>query len=371
MKEILFVTGTRADYGKIKSLVRLTYESERYSVNLVVTGMHLLEEFGGTWREVDVIPSNQIHKISNQEIGDDMDQVLAKTICTVGDFIKRSKPDLVVVHGDRVETLAVAIVCSINNILVAHIEGGEISGTIDDLIRHATTKLSHIHFVTNSLSQNRLIKMGEDPNSIKVIGSPDLDSLFSKALPILTEVKSHYEINFEKYSICIFHPVTTEISQVRLQIDTLIQAILDSELNFVIIYPNNDAGSLEIISAYLKIKKNRKIRLIPSMRFEYYVTLLENADFIIGNSSSGLLESSILGTPTINIGSRQKNRFKIGTIVQSEINYEQIITSINIALNLGKKPIRNILVANSSNLFLKALDSKFLWKTQVQKTFFD
>ena len=141
-----------------------------------------------------------------------MDLALANTIQGLGHYVREFSADLIVVHGDRIEALAGATVGALHNILVAHIEGGEVSGTVDELLRHAISKLSHLHFVANQESRNRLMQMGEQPDAVFVIGSPDIDVMLSGSLPSLNEVKSHYEIPFDDYCIFIYHPVTTELA---------------------------------------------------------------------------------------------------------------------------------------------------------------
>nr|WP_206513225.1 UDP-N-acetylglucosamine 2-epimerase [Vibrio alfacsensis] len=157
-----------------------------------------------------------------------MDIVLSKTIQGLSDYVQDLKPDMIVVHGDRVEALAGAIVGSLNNILVAHIEGGEVSGTIDELIRHSVSKMSHLHFVSNDFARKRLIQLGECESSIFVIGSPDLDIMKSKELPSLLDVKDRYDIDFDKYSILMYHPVTTALNELGENIHEVVSGVIDS-----------------------------------------------------------------------------------------------------------------------------------------------
>jgi len=189
MKKIAFLTGTRADFGKIKSLLQILEQHPNYEVFIFVTGMHLMELYGLTKLEVERCGFKNVHTFSNHTSETTMDLTLAKTVNGFSGYIKEIEPDLIVVHGDRVEALAGALVGSLNNILVAHIEGGEVSGTIDELIRHATSKMSQVHFVSNTVAEKRLLQMGELPESIFVIGSPDVDIMFSESLPLLAEVK--------------------------------------------------------------------------------------------------------------------------------------------------------------------------------------
>jgi len=215
MRKIVFLTGTRADFGKLKSLISITQNSKDYEVHLFVTGMHMKSLYGSTIDEIKKNGFDNIYPFINHDSIDNMDRTLAKTIDGFSHFIAEIEPDLIVVHGDRVEAMAGAIVGSLNNIIVAHIEGGEVSGTIDELIRHAVSKMSHIHLVSNERAKTRLMQLGELSNSIFILGSPDLDLMNPEKLPNLTEVKRYYDIEFDDFSVAMFHPVTTEFKSVQ------------------------------------------------------------------------------------------------------------------------------------------------------------
>ena len=256
MKKILFLTGTRADFGKIKPLISILENHKQFEVYVLVTGMHLQYEYGYTLIEIERCHFKNVITFKNHTHETTMDLTLAKTIEGLSFQCKKINPDLIVVHGDRVETLAGAIVGSLNNILVAHIEGGELSGTVDELIRHSVSKLSHIHFVSNEDAANRLLQMGEIKSSVFTIGSPDIDSMFSETLPSLTTVKKYYEIPFETYAVAMFHPVTTEAKDMQKYANDFVTALESDNHNYVIIFPNNDLGSQFIIIAYKKLKNN-------------------------------------------------------------------------------------------------------------------
>ncbi len=372
MKKILFLTGTRADFGKIKSLISILETDTNFEVFVFVTGMHLQEEYGYTLLEIERCNFKNVHTFKNHTHETTMDLTLAKTIEGLSNYCKSINPDLIIIHGDRVETLAGAIVGSLNNILVAHIEGGELSGTVDELIRHSTSKMSHIHFVSNELAKNRLLQMGEISESIFTIGSPDLDIMFSNNLPNLEIVKKYYEINFEQFAIVMFHPVTTEINFIAQQANDFVDALLQSNHNYVVIFPNNDLGSKTILKAYEKLKDNPRFRVIPSLRFEYFLTLLKNAQFIIGNSSAGIREAPYYQIPTINIGTRQQNRTTDTTIINVDYDKNNIIKAIS---NIKKATTTivnpNFGQGNSAKLFLKAIQSPDIWKVNHQKQFRD
>ena len=371
MKTILFITATRADFGKLKSLIQETIDSTKYKVLIVVTGMHMMPEFGNTVIEVRKTFQKNIFSFKNQIKKNSLENILAKTVEELSKIIKSKKPNLIIIHGDRVETLAGAIAGSLNHILTAHIEGGEISGTIDDSIRHAVSKLSHIHFVGNKKAKKRLINMGEEKKSIFEIGSPDIDLLKSGDLPNLDKVKKRYSINYKKYSILIWHPVTSVQNLIAYQTKKLMNFLNNFDMNFVVIHPNNDLGSLKILNNYKKYKNKKKFHFFKSLRFEYFLQLLKNAEFIIGNSSSALYEAIILKTPSINIGTRQLNRIKSKCILNVNIN-ELSKYKINNFIK-SYKPSSKLFYGDgkSSKKFIKILKSKNFWKISSQKYFKD
>jgi UDP-N-acetylglucosamine 2-epimerase (hydrolysing) len=378
-KKILFITGTRADFGKIKSLIKVINSEKKFETFIFVTGMHMLNKYGYTFNEVIKSGFKNTYLFVNQNIEDNMDQILAKTINGLSDYIKELKPNMIIIHGDRVETLAGAIVGSFNNILTAHIEGGEISGTIDESIRHAVTKLSHIHFCNNIRAKKRLVQLGESKKTIFAIGSPDFDILKSNNLPALNIIKKYYEIKFKKYAILIIHPVTTNVNYLEKELDLLINCIKKSKLNYVIIYPNNDYGSSIIIDKYIELEDNADFKILRSMRFEYFLGLLKHAEFLIGNSSTGILEAPYLKVPSINIGNRQKNRsVKNKYIFNVQFDEEMIMSSINKSMhiknkrpNLIRKSNKTVHEYSVASKFLNIITNEFIWKISPQKYFID
>ena len=370
-KRILFLTGTRADFGKLKSLIEITRKSKLFDVHIFATGMHLQNKYGYTVNEILKCGYDNIYKFINHTSEKSMDLTLAKTIEGLSNYVREFKPKLIIVHGDRVEALAGAIVGSLNNILVSHIEGGEISGTIDELIRHSVSKMSHTHFVSNAIAKQRLIQMGEIEKSIYEIGSPDVDLMFSKELPSLNEAKNRYNISFDKYSVLMFHPVTTDFENMKKYADNLVNAVIKSGLNYVVIYPNNDLGSSILLKAFEKFINNTNFKIFPSISFEYFLVLLKNSDFIIGNSSAGIREAPSYGLPTINIGNRQHNRSSSKDIINCGYAFDEIIKAINKSKNLKLFAVNEYGHGRSDESFLKILASNNFWNTNNQKTFID
>lgn len=371
-KKIVFLTGTRADFGKLKSLITITQNSNLFDVHIFVTGMHMISKYGKTINEIYKSGFKNIYPYINHDNIDHMDRNLAKTIEGFSHYILELKPDLIVIHGDRIEAMAGAIVGSLNNILVAHIEGGEVSGTIDELIRHSISKLSHIHLTSNDEAKKRLIQMGEYESSIFTIGSPDLDVMNSKDLSNLDFVKDYYQISFPKYAILMLHPVTTEVDKLQSQVKILVDCLKSSSLNYIVIFPNNDIGSDIILNEYKRFEKDSRFKVFPSLRFEYFLVLLKNAQFAIGNSSAGVREAPYYNIPTINLGNRQNNRVKSKNIISIDFKEESIVSAINLALSFEKIP-RDIDFGdgNSDKKFFELLQKKDFWEISNQKQFKD
>ena len=368
------MTGTRADYGKLKSLIQITEENEGFDVRIFATGMHLDDKYGKTVIEIYKSGFTKVHEFQNYTENEHMDKTLANTVYGFSDYIRAEDPDLIVIHGDRLEALAGAIVGSMNNKLVAHIEGGEVSGTIDELIRHSVSKLSHIHLVSNSLAKKRLVQMGELESSIHIIGSPDLDLMNPKLLPDLDTVKDYYKIDFEEYAIAMFHPVTTEVDRLDQDIKTFVDVLLASGDNYVVIYPNNDIGTDLILKEYERFKDHPNIRMFPSLRFEYFLRLLKESKYIIGNSSVGIREAPHYNVPTIDLGTRQNNRSKTKTITNVEIDFDAImnvLTDRKYNIQDSYKNKFEFGSGNSNQLFLKLLQGEELWAINCQKQFQD
>lgn len=372
-KIILFLSGTRADFGKLKSLIKTVDNLDGFDYKIFVTGMHLLKRYGSTYKEIEKSGFKNIHQYINQHIDEPMEMILANTIHGLSRYVHENRPNIIVVHGDRVEALAGAIVGSMNNILVVHIEGGERSGTIDELLRHSITKLSHIHLVANEEAKKRILQMGEDEKTIFVIGSADIDIMKSGKLPSIQHVKDYYCIPYQDYHIVMFHPVTTETENIGNYAHELIDALIESKENYIVIYPNNDHGTNDIITAYKRLEGLNNFKIYPSIRFEFFLSLIEHAKSIIGNSSAGIREAPILGVPTINIGTRQNSRFKSESIIDCDYSKDEILQSIISVSNklIRYSPCEYFGSGNSAEKFQQLLLNENLWQLSSQKVFND
>lgn len=371
-RHVVFLTGTRADFGKLKPLMRCVAEHDELRYTAFATGMHMLARYGNTINEIAKAGFTNIFPFYNQDAtgATTMDTALANTVLGLSHFVREHRPELIVVHGDRVEALAGAIVGALNNVLVAHVEGGELSGTVDELIRHAVSKLAHAHFVANDEAAGRLLQMGERPDSVFVIGSPDIDVMLGDDLPTLDEVLAHYEIPFRDYEILLYHPVTTDLDTLGERVARLVDAVLASGRNFVVISPNNDHGAETIVRELRRLADPSRFRHLPSLRFEAFLTLLRHSRAIIGNSSAGIREAPVYGVQTINLGSRQSNRFQHESILDLD---ERDASLPAVLREAGKRyaPCHHFGDGRSAERFLDVLQSSAFWEIPRQKAFVD
>ncbi len=369
-KRLLFVTGTRADFGKIEPLA-LAARDAGHEVGIFVTGMHMLDRYGLTKIEVHRTPGVTVHEYLNQRINDPQDMVLAKTVLGFSDFVAEHRPDLVVVHGDRVEALACALVCATNYIRCAHIEGGEVSGTIDELFRHCNTKLAYCHFVSSQAAARRVMALGEPREAIHVIGSPELDFHSRESGVTIADVKTRYEIPFDAFGIATFHPVTSESDRMGAQAEAFFAALETSGRHFVVILPNNDPGAEDILAVIRRLPPER-FRTIPSMRFSHFSEAMKHAACIVGNSSAGVREAPFLGIPSLDIGTRQKNRANGASITSCAAEDSATILRF-LVQDWGQRHPRDAAFGegNAAARFVEVLRNADFWARSLQKEFHD
>ncbi|MDX8347316.1 UDP-N-acetylglucosamine 2-epimerase [Cognatiyoonia sp. IB215446] len=369
-RSILFVTGTRADFGKLEPLA-VAARDKGFTVAFFVTGMHMLARYGLTKLEVHRTAGVAVHEFLNQRDDDPQDLILAKTLIGFSDFVKEHAPDLVVIHGDRVEALACALVCATNYIRCAHIEGGEVSGTIDEIYRHCNSKLASHHFVSSDVAARRVMALGEPSEKIHAIGSPELDFHAGPSGVSIEEVKERYALPFDDFGICVFHPVTSEVTTMGDQSQALFGALNASGKQFVVIAPNNDPGTTDIWAAIDTLPKER-FRVLPSMRFTHFSELMKHASAMVGNSSAGVREAPFLGLPSLDIGTRQTNRAQ-----SPSVSFAGAFETDKIARFLqdewGRSYPRHHAFGGGSaaTRFLKVLEDDNFWRGSLQKTFHD
>ncbi len=331
-RKVAVLTGTRAEYGILRPILRRINDHPDLELYLIVTGMHLSDEFGYTVAEIEKDNFNvyaRLNTLNKDDTGAGMSRYIGSTILKLSGIFEDLKPDMLLLLGDRGEMLAGAIVAACMNILIAHIHGGETSGSVDEGFRHAISKLAHLHFVATEDSKQKLISMGEDPSRIFVVGAPGLDDIFKELIPP-QELSIKYQLDISKPIILLVqHPVVTEAEEAPDQIRETLEAIAELKFQTIVIYPNADAGGrrmIEIIKEYEG--KYPFIRAYKSLPRRDYLSLMSIATVMVGNSSSGIIEAPSFGLPVINIGTRQKGRLRAGNVIDVGYNKEEIKRAI-------------------------------------------
>lgn len=341
-RKILYISGTRADYGLMRSVLRKIHEHPELSLDIIVTGMHLMDEFGHTIDEVRADPYKYyiVDVRYESDTKESMATFIGKFIQSLTPVVSDLKPDIILILGDRGEMLAGAIVGAYLSIPVAHIHGGEVTSTIDDLARHAITKLSHLHFPATEESRERIIRMGEESERIFVTGAPGLDQILEEPLLSTKELAEKYHLDFSKPVIlCVQHPVTLEVDDAHVQIRETLEAIASLQLQTIVIYPNADAGGRAMIKVIKGYETHSCIYACKSVIHRDYLSLLKNSSILIGNSSSGIIEAASFGIPVINIGTRQHGRQRGINVFDAGYDRNQIKNCIHFIL--GNESLRN------------------------------
>tara|TARA_B110001450_G_scaffold1420_1_gene1653 strand:+ start:2748 stop:3887 length:1140 start_codon:yes stop_codon:yes gene_type:complete len=324
MKKILIITERRADFSRFKPIIKLIQKDKKLDYQLIVTGLHLVKKYGYTVNEInkDKFKIFSKFKMFDNEYfikndGAEMVRAIGKVFLNISHLLKKAKPDLILSGFDIAANFAISVAGAHMNIPVAHIQGGEVSGTIDESIRHATSKFSNFHFTANKETRNRLIKLGEIPKNIFPVGCPSIDALFSESLINKKLIKKKFKIDLNKdFLVVIQHPVTSEQDTLS-QINKTLSVVKNSKMQHVVVFPNNDSGSKKILQ---EIKKTN-LNYVPTLTLSEYRTLLSGKMILLGNSSSGIHEAASFKVPVINIGSRQSGRYKPINVIN--VNYDK------------------------------------------------
>lgn len=379
MKKIAVVTTTRAEYGILTPLIKKIDNESDLELCLIVSGTHLSEEYGNTinfikedgFRIFDVVPI--IDKVKSETI---MSDLISNSINKFTELFQKTSFDLVVLLGDRVETLGIAIAAMTEKIPIAHIHGGELTeGAIDDAVRHSITKMSLLHFPSCEIYRKRIIQLGESPDRVFNVGALSTENILGEQLFNESEIKEFLSIDKEKpYAMVTYHPVTLENNTGVGQVRNIINAIEKFEnINFIFTQPNIDKGGDEINKLIAEsAKKNSNIKLFKSLGMKKYLSALKYASFILGNSSSGVIEAPVLGCPAINIGDRQKGRIKSELTIDSMPITDDIERCIKKALELEHKQSYIFGNGNTSSKIVENIKEFFDTKgTNLKKTFYD
>lgn len=335
MRKILYISGTRADYGLMRHTLFAIYNHPNLALEIAATGMHLMPEFGETIDEIrdDTFPLHEIPAMFSGDDKESMSRFIGEFIATLTDRIKKIKPNMLLLQGDRVEMLGGAIVGAYLGIPVAHSHGGDVSSTVDETVRHAITKLSHIHFAATKNSAKRIIKMGEDPWRVFVIGAPGLDSILQEPLIPQKEMAARYSLDISKPILLVIqHPVSEETKEAPEQMRKTMEAIQELGYQSIVVYPNADAGGRGMIEVIETYRNYPFIKMYKNIPHKEYVSLMRIASVMIGNSSSGIIEAPSFHLPVVNIGTRQERRERAGNTIEVGYDKKEIKRAVQKAL---------------------------------------
>lgn len=347
-RKICVVVASRANYGRVKYVLKAIQAHPDLELQLVVGASVLLDRFGNALRVIEedgFVPTRKIYYVIEGENLETQAKSTGLGIIELSTVFEDIRPDVVVTVADRYETMATAIAATYLNIPLAHIQGGEITGNIDELVRHAITKLSHYHFPATEQSRERLIKMGEEPDRIVNSGCPSIDTLCHQDLSISNEKMSEYSsvgytIDFTKpYILMMQHPVTTTPEEGRQQVEKTLAALKGREEQKIVMWPNIDAGS-DLVSRGIRIFRDNN----SSLNFSYcknfppeiYNCILKHAACVVGNSSSFIREASFLGTPAVIVGDRQEGREHGHNVVFADYDTEDIARCLETQIAHGR-----------------------------------
>lgn len=335
-RKILYVSGTRADYGLMRRTLRAVEESPDLSLEILVCGMHLDPAAGETVTELSADGFTIVGRVATHEYprtGGGMARGVGRMIVEFTAIMEDRRPDVVLLLGDRGEMLAAAIAALHLNIPIAHIHGGERSGTIDEPVRHAISKLAHIHFVATTASRDRLIAMGERADNIFVVGAPGLDGLTSGLSADRCELARQAGLNPAlPMALFLYHPVSQESEDAGLIADAILNALRQRAVQVVALMPNTDGGS-EAVAAQVELRRvDPLVRVFTHLRRDAFVDWMAAADFMIGNSSAGIIEAASFGTPVVNVGPRQTLRERGANVIDADNDPQDLVRAIDLAL---------------------------------------
>lgn len=332
----MFITGSRGEWGYIRPILRLIEKREDVEAVLVVTNMHLLPTFGNSYKEIENDGFKIDYKVHMSLDGYNhvtQAKSLGIFLSSMPDIIENEKPDWVVLAGDRGEQLMGAISAAYTYTPVAHIQAGEVSGNIDNMTRHAIGKLVHLHFASNQDAAERLIKLGEESFRVHNVGAPQIDEMIQCKFASIEDIENRLCVNLERgYILGVMHPVTEEADKAKKQAEIFVKALNEFEQPKVIILPNNDAGSNDVKTA-IQEYRDGEYYMYANLKREDYLGLLKNAECIVGNSSSGLLEAPTFAVPAVNIGRRQNLRFRGINVIDVPFEIDKIVEAIKRAVS--------------------------------------
>lgn len=347
MKKVAIVTATRAEYGLLMPVIRelRKYESDDFKAELIVTGTHLSDKYGMTVLEIETNGFRIDHKVpvsvkSDTELDISVNQ--AEALVKFTELFVQQKYNAVVLLGDRYETLVIAIAAGNTRTPVFHLCGGDTTeGALDEWIRHSITKISYLHFTTNEESRRRVVQLGEAPERVFNFGSTSIDNILHAADMSEEEALASVGLPDCKYAVCTYHPVTMESGGVEEQIYSFVEAIKAfPDLQFIVTKSNADQGGARINELLDKAEKDiSNLHVFTSLGIRRYLSLMRYCEFVLGNSSSGIIETPAFNVPTVNIGDRQRGRLQSASIINCAPDTASIVAAIQIAMSDEHKAI--------------------------------
>ncbi|MFH1149472.1 MAG: UDP-N-acetylglucosamine 2-epimerase [Actinomycetota bacterium] len=334
-RKVLYISGTRADFGLMSSALHKIGDHPRLELRIAATGMHIMPEFGCTIEEIEAsgLASDTVDACYEDDDRESMATFLGRFIGLLVELIRTSKPDIILLLGDRAEMLGGAIVGAYLALPVAHLHGGDVSSTVDDASRHSITKLANLHLPATRLSAARIVRMGEEPWRIQVVGAPGLDRIFDGNLPSRREVLARFSLDPHRPTLLVIqHPVTLEVGQAAEQIRRTLKAVEEVGAQAVAVYPNADAGGREMIEVIKEYERRGSVTALPTVPHPFYLGLMSVAGAMVGNSSSAIIEAPAFHLPAVNVGTRQAGRQRAGNTIDVGYDRGQITDAIRTAL---------------------------------------
>jgi len=345
-RKICYVTGTRADFGLMQNTLNSIHYSDHTSLSIIVTGMHLAEQYGKTIQDIEAagLPVSACVEIEvDPPTGATMAFNIGKMLSQFVHTLSVIQPDIILLLGDRGEMLAGALAAIHLNIPIVHIHGGERSGTVDEPVRHAISKLSHFHFTATREARERLIRMGEYPANIFVTGAPGLDDLNSYKYTDREILLRDLKFDQNKHvALMVYHPVLQEADKAGADVTCILDTLVKQKIQVVVLKPNSDAGSSQIRQVLEAYASNPEVRIITHFPRHQFIAWMAAADLIIGNSSAGIIEAASFGTPVINIGTRQNLRERNANVNDVPVDKIAIEAAIKHAIKHGRFERTNV-----------------------------
>ncbi len=382
-KTIVVVSSTRAEYGLLKRTILSMMADDFFEARVVVTGAHLMDEQGNTFKEIvdDGIPIHQkIYVPFGGDSTTDKSIFIAQTLQLFAEYFEQNRPDAVMVLGDRYEILAVSIAAMNARIPILHLCGGETTqGAIDECIRHSITKMSALHFVESEEFRKRVIQLGENPEHVYNVGLVGAENIMNMSFMTREQLSEELDMDLtSKYCVVTYHPETLSDESVEEQVEQLLQAISSfGDWQFVITKSNIDAGGAMINNMFDEyVKEHSNCKLFDSLGSKRYLSALKHCEMVIGNSSSGVLEAPVFGIPTINIGDRQKGRMNKRSIINCRPLARDVIDSIKKAQNTEfrkqiKKDCERYMDKSPSAAIAKICKEQLTSGISIDKVFYD